>query len=116
MTLTGIASNCECQCQWLVLPYVVSKDPKGGWTYAKVLEQVLGLGVDIELARLGVLGEVESGDLRNVLILALTLLLLKLEGDTADRSTLNTLHKMGGVTSNLPFMLVRDRSSITTCL
>jgi hypothetical protein len=66
-----------------------------------VLEEILGLGVDVELARLGVLGEVESGDLRNVLILALTLLLLKLEGDTADRSTLDTLHKMGGVTSNL---------------
>lgn len=74
-----------------------------GYTYAKVLEEVLGLAVDVELAALGVLGEVESGNLGNVLILALTLLLLKLEGDTADGTTLNTLHEMGGVTSNLQY-------------
>lgn len=73
-----------------------------GWkTYAKVLEQVLGLSVDIQLARLGVLGEVEGGDLRYVLILALTLLLLQLEGDTADGTLLNTLHQVGGVAGNL---------------
>lgn len=63
-----------------------------------MLEQVLGLVVDIQLASLG---EVKSRDLRNELILALTLLLLKLEGDTTDGSTLNTLHQMGGVTGNL---------------
>jgi hypothetical protein len=67
-------------------------------TYAKVLEEVLGLVVDIQLASLG---EVKSRDLRNELILALTLLLLKLEGDTADGSTLNTLHQVGGVAGNL---------------
>lgn len=66
-----------------------------------MLEEILGLGVDVELAALGVLGEVQSGDLRNELILALTLLLLKLEGDTTDRATLNSLHQVGGVTSNL---------------
>lgn len=70
-------------------------------TYAEVLEQVAGLGVDLELARLGVLGEVESRNLRNKLILALTLLLLKLEGDTTNGSTLNTLHQMSGVSGNL---------------
>lgn len=70
-------------------------------TYAKVLEQVLGLSVDVKLARLGVLGEVEGGDLRDVLILALTLLLLKLEGDTADGTLLDTLHQVGGVAGNL---------------
>ena len=70
-------------------------------TYAEVLEQVLGLAVDVELAALGVLGEVQSRDLRNVLILALTLLLLKLEGDTTDGSTLDTLHQVGGVAGNL---------------
>lgn len=79
----------------------VVEDEKSGATYAKVLEEVLGLGIDLELAGLGVLGEVESRDLRNVLILALTLLLLKLEGDTTDGSSLNSLHQMGGVTSNL---------------
>ena len=73
----------------------------GGKTYAEVLEEVLGLGVDIELTALGVLGEVESGDLGNVLILALTLLLLQLEGDTADGATLDTLHQVSGVAGNL---------------
>ncbi|KAL2274617.1 hypothetical protein FJTKL_03043 [Diaporthe vaccinii] len=57
-----------------------------------VLKQVLGLGVDVQLARLGVLGEVEGGDLGDVLVLALTLLLLQLEGDTSDGTLLNTLH------------------------
>jgi hypothetical protein len=66
-----------------------------------VLEEVLGLGVDLELAALGVLGEVESRDLGDVLVLALTLLLLKLEGDTADGATLNALHQVGGVAGNL---------------
>lgn len=60
-------------------------------TYAKGLEKVLGVGVNVELTGLG-LGDVESGDLRNVLILALTLLLLQLEGDTADGATLDTAH------------------------
>lgn len=73
---------------------------EGGKTYAKVLEEVLGLGVDLELAALG-LGVVESRDLGNVLILALTLLFLELEGDTTDGSTLDTLHQVGGVTGNL---------------
>lgn len=61
-------------------------------TYAEGLEEVLGLLVDIERTRLAVLGEVEGGDLGDVLILALTLLFLELEGDTADGTTLNTLH------------------------
>lgn len=69
-------------------------------TYAHALKEVLGLVVDIKLAGLG-LGDVESGDLRDVLVLALTLLLLELEGDTADRATLDTLHEVGGVTSDL---------------
>lgn len=66
-----------------------------------MLEQVLGLGIDVQLARLGVLGEVESGDLGDVLILALTLLLLQLEGDTTDGTVLDTLHQVGGVAGNL---------------
>lgn len=70
------------------------------YAYAEVLEEILGLDVDLELTRLVVRG-VKGGDLRNVLILALTLLLLKLEGDTADGTTLNTLHQVGGVAGNL---------------
>lgn len=69
-------------------------------TYAHRLEQILGLVVDVQLAGLG-LGDVESGDLGDVLVLALTLLLLELEGDTADGATLDTLHQVGGVTSDL---------------
>lgn len=69
-------------------------------TYAHGLEKVLGVGVNVKLAGLG-LGDVESRDLRNVLILALTLLLLKLEGDTADGTTLDALHQVGSVTSDL---------------
>ena len=61
-------------------------------TYAEALEEVLGLLVDVESTRLAVLGEVESRDLGDVLILALTLLFLELERDTADGSSLNTLH------------------------
>lgn len=64
----------------------------------EVLEKILGLAVDVQLASLR---EVEGRNLRNVLILALTLLLLKLEGDTTDGTTLNTLHQVGGVASNL---------------
>ena len=70
-------------------------------TYAEGLEEVLGLLVNVELTALAVLGEVESGDLWDVLILTLTLLLLKLEGDTTDWTSLDTLHQMGGVTSDL---------------
>lgn len=73
-------------------------------TYSEGLEEILGVLVDLELAGLG-LGDVESGDLWNVLILALTLLLLKLEGDTADWATLDALHQVGGVTSDLAILL-----------
>ena len=70
-------------------------------TYAEGLEEVLGLLVDIESTRLGVLGEVESGDLGDVLVLALTLLFLELERDAADGTTLDALHQVGGVTGDL---------------
>lgn len=79
-------------------------------TYAKGLEKVLGVGVNVELTGLG-LGDVESGDLRNVLILALTLLLLKLEGDTADGTTLDALHQVGSVTSDLEKIANQNWSS-----
>ena len=64
-----------------------------------MLEQVLGLGIDLELAGLG---EVEGGDLGDVLVLALALLLLQLEGDAADGAALNALHQVGGVAGDLP--------------
>lgn len=61
------------------------------------LEEILRVGVDFEGNTLGV----ESRDLGNVVVLALTLLLLKLEGDTANGSLLNTLHKVGSESGNL---------------
>ncbi len=61
-------------------------------------EHVLGVGVNLEAARSR---SVKSRDLGNVLVLALTLLLLKLERDTANGTALDTLHKVGGETGNL---------------
>jgi hypothetical protein len=49
----------------------------------------------------------ESRDLRNVLVLSLTLLLLKLERDTTDGTSLNTLHQVGGETGNLVSQTLR---------
>lgn len=77
-----------------------------GITYTEMLEEILCLDVNVELAGLGVLGEVESRNLRDVLILALTLLLLQLEGDTADGATLNTLHQVGCVAGNLQWVIL----------
>jgi hypothetical protein len=79
--------------------------PRKGETYAHGLEKVLGLLVDVEHAALGVLGEVESRNLGDVLVLALALLLLKLERDTADGTTLNALHQVSGVARNLRWLL-----------
>ena len=59
------------------------------------LEQVLGLLVDVELAALAVLREVEGGYFGHVLILALALFFLQLEGDAADGTALDTLHQVG---------------------
>ena len=81
------------------------------YAYAEVLEEILGLDVDLELTGLVVRG-VKGRDLRNVLILALTLLLLKLEGDTADGTTLNTLHQVGSVAGNL----LTSQSACLFCL
>ena len=118
-TLTGTLSNCSLsrftqKMSARRVPHCVidkkckkkkrekkGKEGKIGWTYGEVLQQVLGLDIDVELAALGVLGEVEGGDLGDVLILALTLLLLELEGDTADGSSLDTLDQVGGVAGNL---------------
>jgi hypothetical protein len=63
-------------------------------TYTKALEEILCLAVDIQLAALGVLGEVESRNLWDVLIFSLTLFFLELEGDTTDWTTLDTLHQV----------------------
>jgi hypothetical protein len=92
-----MASNCERY----VSENITRKICRCEKTYAERLEEVLGVLVDIEHARLGVLSEVEGRNLGNVLILALALLFLELERDTADGTTLDTLHQVSGVTGDL---------------
>ena len=55
---------------------------------------------------------VEGGDLRNVVILTLTLFLLELERDTADGSLLNALHQVGGETRDLVTETLRGDNSL----
>lgn len=74
-------------------------DVDGELSETKVLEELSSVLIDIQ-STVGV-GKVKSRDLRNVLITSLTLLLLELEGDTTDGALLDTLHQVGGVTSNL---------------
>lgn len=65
----------------------------------KRLDQVGGLGVNLQLT-VGV-GQVQSRHLGNVLVFSFSLLLLQLEGDSSDGTLLDSLHQVGGVTSNL---------------
>ena len=50
------------------------------------LQHVLGLGVDLDDVQL------EGGHVRNVVVSALALLFLQLDGDTSDGGSLETLH------------------------
>ena len=71
----------------------------------------LGVGVDLQ----GVGVDVEGGDLGDVVVLALALLLLELEGDAADGALLDTLHQVGGEARDLVAeTLGRDNSLIIT--
>lgn len=79
-------------------------------THAHRLEHVLGLLVHIQHAAL-VLSEVQSRDLGDVLILPLTLLFLKLEGDAANGATLDALHQVSGVAGDLSIPSRQSRSS-----
>ena len=92
-TLTGIASNYNTVRLGLQFWNF-------GRTYTQALEEILCIGIDLQDSALRVL-VVEGRDFGDVLILALSLLFLELERDTADRTTLDTLHQMGGETSNL---------------
>ena len=64
-------------------------------TVAKVLQKVAGVGVDGD----GLL--LEGRDLGDEVHSALALLLLELEGDTADGALVNALHEVGGETGDL---------------
>ncbi len=57
----------------------------------------LSVGINLKTGDTGV----KRGDLGDIVVLPLTLLLLQLEGDTTDRSLLDTLHQVGRETSNL---------------
>ena len=104
--MAGIPSNCTklmlvrigtfvyLTIQW---NWATAIDP----TYTEVLEKFLGFGVDLEHAALGVLYVIEGRNFGNVLIFSFSLFLLELEGDTADGSALDALHKMGGIAGNL---------------
>jgi hypothetical protein len=92
-TLTGIESNCR------VVRHK-AQDAKYRGTYTEALEEVLGLSINLKLSALG-LSDIKSRNFGYVLILAFSLFFLELEGDTTDGTTLNTLHQMGCVSSNL---------------
>ena len=77
-------------------------------TYTKALEEILCLGINLQ--PILVLSEVEGGNFGDVLILSLTLFFLELEGDTTDGTSLNTLHQMCGVTSNLMIIIVKNEA------
>ena len=64
-------------------------------TVAQVLQKVAGVGVDGD----GLL--LEGRDLGDEVHSALTLLLLKLEGDAADGALVNALHEVGGEAGDL---------------
>jgi hypothetical protein len=56
------------------------------------LQQILGIAINIQLTALGILGEVEGGDLGHVLIFALALFFLQFEGDATHGAALDALH------------------------
>lgn len=82
-----------------MLTYGDHVDRNGVKTHA--LQQVLGVGVDVQLAALGVLSEVQRRDLGHVLIFPLSLLFLQLERNPPYRSPLDAFHQMRGVTGYL---------------
>jgi hypothetical protein len=65
-------------------------------TYAHALQQVLGLGIDVQLPALAVLGKVQCRNLRHILILSLPLLFLQFEGDATNGASLDALHPRWG--------------------
>lgn len=75
-----------------------STDSDGQLVETSSGQHLLCVGVDFE----SVVGrKVQSRDFGNVLILALSLLFLQLERDTSNRSLLDSLHQIRGVTGNL---------------
>lgn len=63
------------------------------------LQQVISVVINFELVV--AVRQVQSRHVWDVLVSSFTLFLLKLEGDTSNWALLDTLHQMGGVTSDL---------------
>jgi hypothetical protein len=70
-------------------------------TYTHTLQQILSLLIHIQRAALRILTEIQRRNLRHILIFPLALLLLKLKRDTSNGATLNPLHQVGRVPSDL---------------
>jgi hypothetical protein len=68
---------------------------------AQALEHLLGVAVDVQLAALRVLRKVQRRDLGHVLVFALSLFFLQLEGNATYGPALDALHQMGGVAGDL---------------
>lgn len=80
--MTGMESKLsECRRAWLVMSKILER---GIWA-------ITHLGLRVNLER-----DVESRDFGDVVVLALALLLLELEGNATDGALLDTLHQVGG--------------------
>lgn len=84
-----------------------------GMSTSKVVqkdETHLGVAVDLETRDAGV----EGRNLGNVVVLPLPLLLLELEGDTADGTLLDALHQVSGEAGDLVTQTLRRDDSLCT--
>ena len=87
-------------CQSSPTPQVRPQPECDVATHPKALQQIFRITIYIQLPALA-LREVQSRNLRDVLILAFALLFLQLEGYTADGSSLDTSHEVGCVACDL---------------
>lgn len=79
-----------------------------GDPYAQPLEQIPSLLIDLQFSIFSGMGQIQGGDFRNVLILALALLFLKLEGDTTHGTTLDTPYSVRRqVNTSRPYVSIR---------
>lgn len=67
----------------------------GKFSKVHALQEGHGISINFNI------GKLEGRFFRNVVILTFTFFFLKLEGNTTDRTLLNTTHQVGGETGNL---------------
>lgn len=101
-TLLFLATSCTGHVAgaplWLLESRDGASDADGQLVESNRSQHFLCVLVDLQTTAGS---HVESRDLGDVLVLALSLLLLKLEGDAADGSLLNALHEVCRVAGNL---------------